>query len=69
MAHFEIEAMMSLIQRLNSEGLTVLLVEHNMKVMDICNRVIILNFGKKAAEGTPDEVRNNREVVEAYLGA
>jgi len=69
MAHFEIEAMMSLIQRLNSEGLTVLLVEHNMKVMDICNRIIILNFGKKAAEGTPDKVRNNREVVEAYLGA
>jgi len=69
MAHFEIEAMMSLIQRLNSEGQTVLLVEHNMKVMDICNRVIMLNFGKKRAEGTPDEVRNNREVVEAYLGA
>jgi branched-chain amino acid transport system ATP-binding protein len=69
MAHFEIGAMMSLIQRLNREGLTVLLVEHNMKIINICNRVIILNFGKKIAECTPDEIGNNKEVVEAYLGA
>ncbi|MHB1160007.1 MAG: ABC transporter ATP-binding protein [Chloroflexota bacterium] len=58
-----------LITRIKAMGVTVLLVEHDMSlVMDISDHVVVLNFGKKLAEGTPQEVRANRQVIEAYLG-
>jgi len=52
-----------------SENITVLLIGHEMElVMDICNPIIVMDWGKKLAEGTPDEVANNPEVLEVYLG-
>jgi branched-chain amino acid transport system ATP-binding protein len=50
-------------------GLTILLVEHQMRlIMGICERIIVMNFGKNLATGTPSEIRNHKEVLEAYLG-
>jgi branched-chain amino acid transport system ATP-binding protein len=62
--------MMSLINKLRTDlGLTVLLIEHDMKVvMGISDRVTVLDHGERIAEGTPDEVRRNPRVIEAYLG-
>jgi branched-chain amino acid transport system ATP-binding protein len=65
----EVDETIALVSRLWESGLTVLLIEHNMRAaMSICRRFLVLNFGRKIAEGTPDEIRNNQEVVKAYLG-
>jgi branched-chain amino acid transport system ATP-binding protein len=62
-------ALAHLIQRIRELGITVVLVEHDMElVMDICDRIVVLNLGKKLAEGTPREIQENQEVVAAYLG-
>ncbi len=61
--------LMNLIRTLRDDGVTVLLVEHNMRLItNICTRITVLNFGAKIAEGTPEEIVDNEDVVTAYLG-
>jgi branched-chain amino acid transport system ATP-binding protein len=66
---FEKAELEKLIQKINENGITVLMVEHDMKmVMRLCRHIVVLNFGKKIAEGNPQSVSKNPEVIKAYLG-
>jgi len=58
-----------LLKKIAAQGITVVLVEHDMKmVMGISDHVLVINYGRKLAEGTPEEIRNNPDVIAAYLG-
>jgi branched-chain amino acid transport system ATP-binding protein len=65
----EIEDVMRLVQEIRNSGITIVVVEHVMKaVLGVSDRVVVLNAGKKIFEGTPHEVINDQQVIEAYLG-
>jgi branched-chain amino acid transport system ATP-binding protein len=66
----EVSETMGLIRRLWQSGITILLIEHNMRAtMNLCQRIVVLNLGRKIAEGSPAEIQGNSEVIRAYLGA
>lgn len=69
LAEHEIKNIKNIIANLKEMGKTFIIIEHNMFfIMDICDKIIVLNYGVKIAEGRPEEVRRKAEVVEAYLG-
>lgn len=68
--HSEMDQIMELIRKLRSqEGLTFIVIEHHMRaIMNLCERILVLSFGQKIAEGTPQEISRSQEVIAAYLG-
>jgi len=64
-----VERIMALLMKVRQAGTTIVIIEHDMKaIMDYCDRIAVLAFGKKIAEGSAQEIRENRGVIEAYLG-
>jgi len=69
LVHHEINDLKDIIARLRDLGMAVLLVEHHMElVMDVCSAITVLNYGQKIAEGAPEAIQNNEQVIQAYLG-
>lgn len=65
----EISTMVDIIRKVRDSGISVLIIEHEMRaVMKLCEKIVVLNYGIKIAEGSPSEIRANKDVVAAYLG-
>jgi branched-chain amino acid transport system ATP-binding protein len=64
----EIDSALTNIKNTQQQGVTILIVEHNMQILDLCDRVVVISFGQKITEGLPKEVRANEEVIKAYFG-
>lgn len=65
----ETHELLLFVKKLNAEGLTVVVIEHDLKfIMNVCDRIMVLNYGRKLCEGTAEEVQGNRQVQEAYFG-
>ncbi len=64
----EIEHTVMAIRKTRQQGVTILIVEHNMQILDLCDRVVVISFGQKICEGTPQEVREDEAVIRAYFG-
>jgi branched-chain amino acid transport system ATP-binding protein len=61
--------MVKLIRNLNKKGITICIIEHDVaSVVSLCHRIVVLNYGRKIAEGLPSEIVNNKDVITAYLG-
>jgi branched-chain amino acid transport system permease protein len=67
--HMEKRALAGLLGELRQTGVSILVVEHDMEfVMNLVDRIVVMNFGEKLAEGSPREIQSNPAVIEAYLG-
>jgi branched-chain amino acid transport system ATP-binding protein len=64
----EITFTMEIMAKVRSQGMTILVIEHNMQILDLCDHVVAINFGQKIGQGSVADVRNNPEVIKAYLG-
>ena len=70
LTHSETAAMLQLLRKIRDNGTTVMYVEHDVKaITSVCDRIMVLNYGRRLAEGTPEEIQRDPVVIEAYLGA
>ena len=64
----EIDFTLKALKKTREQGVTILIVEHNMQILDLCDRVVVISFGQKICEGSPKEVREDEQVIRAYFG-